>query len=109
MAVRFHLDEHISPIVAEILRQYAIGVTTTQDVGLLGESDESQLSFAGSQGRILVTCDAGFTHSNLVSRESFGICFCHRDKYTIHEFADALRIVAECMMPEEMHRCLEYL
>ncbi|QEG33537.1 DUF5615 family PIN-like protein [Bythopirellula goksoeyrii] len=109
MAIRFHLDEHISPIVAEFLRGNGFDVTTSQDTGLLGRTDDSQLSFAVNQKRTLVTCDADFTRPETISQAGFGICFCHRDKYTIQEFCEALQIVAECMTEVEMHQHLEYL
>lgn len=109
MAIRFHLDEHISPIVTEVLRRNGFDVTTSQDTGLLGRTDDSQLSFAVNQGRTLVTCDADFTRQDKISQASFGICFCHRDKYTIQEFCEALQIVAECLTDVEMNQHLEYL
>jgi uncharacterized protein with PIN domain len=109
MAIRFHLDEHVSPSVAKALRQHGFDVTTSQEQRLLGEADESQLAFATKQGRALVTCDEGFTRPETVEAAEYGICYCHIDKYSVREFSHALLIVAECMHEDEMHRHLQYL
>jgi Domain of unknown function (DUF5615) len=37
--IRFHLDEHINPAIANALRRRGIDVTTTADVGLQGTMD----------------------------------------------------------------------
>jgi hypothetical protein len=37
--VRFHLDEHVPPAIAEGLRRRRIDVTTTADAGLRGADD----------------------------------------------------------------------
>jgi len=109
VAIRFHLDEHLSPKVAEILRRHGIDVTTSQEAQLLSEPDQTQLRWAISERRTLVTCDAGFTIPDIVSATSFGICFCPLHKYSISQFAEALRIVAGCLADEEMCNRLEYL
>jgi predicted nuclease of predicted toxin-antitoxin system len=109
MAIRFHLDEHVAPAVAVVLRRHQIDVTTSQEAGLLGESDVDQLSFATSQGRVPVTCDLGFLREEVVSNAQFGICFCRPQKYSIGEFARALLTVATCMRDDEMRAHVEWL
>lgn len=58
--LKFHLDEHISPAVADGLRRRGIDVTTTQGADLLHASDDNHLEFARVQGRVLVTRDDDF-------------------------------------------------
>src|SRR5262249_34823151 len=71
--IRFHLDENCSRAIAEGLRREGIDVTMTPEVGLLGASDEDQLAYGLSEGRILFTHDrdllrlhaAGTSHSGI--------------------------------------------
>jgi uncharacterized protein with PIN domain len=58
--IRFHLDENVDPAIADGLRRRGVDVTTTQEAGLLRSSDEEQLAFVISEGRILVTHDEDF-------------------------------------------------
>jgi predicted nuclease of predicted toxin-antitoxin system len=109
MAIRFHLDEHVSPVVAESLRRRGVDVSTSQEARLLGETDFDQLSFATEQGRALVTCDHGFLTRHVVQSAEFGICFCEIDKYSTHQLSEALLIVAECMHEDEMRFHVQYL
>jgi hypothetical protein len=109
MATRFHLDEHVSPIIAELLRQHGIDVTTSQDAELLGHPDEDQLSFAISNSRTFVTCDALLTRHEVRAIATFGVCYCHPQKYSLREFAEALQIVAECMSEDDLHNHIEFL
>jgi predicted nuclease of predicted toxin-antitoxin system len=109
VAIRFHLDEHISPIVADILRRYGIDATTTQEARLLSQPDDDQLSWALTEQRALVTCDAGFTNPAIVAKAKSGICFCPLHKYSTGQIAEALRIVAGCLTEQEMQNRLEYL
>lgn len=109
MAIRFHLDEHVSPAIAEVLRRHGIDVTTSREAALLGHDDAGQLMFATSQGRALVTCDFGFLREEVVQQAPYGICFCRPQKYSIGEFARQLIIVAECLQNEDMHNCIEWL
>ena len=60
MAVSFHLDENISPTLADALRHRGIDVTTTADAGLVGATDRDHLAFATVAGRVVVTQDVDF-------------------------------------------------
>jgi len=53
--VKYYQDEDISPKVAEILRKSGIDALSAHETGMLGASDEEQLSFGASVGRTLVT------------------------------------------------------
>ena len=51
----FFTDEDVYAAVAIALRKNGFDATSTPEAGRLGESDDSQLSWAASQGRVLVT------------------------------------------------------
>ena len=53
--IEFHLDEDVNPVVAAMLRAANVACRTSQDVGLLGETDAAQLSHAAAAGTALVT------------------------------------------------------
>ena len=53
--MKFYLDEDISPKVSVILRKRGIDAVSAHETGMLGASDERQLSFAAAEGRVMVT------------------------------------------------------
>ncbi len=55
--MKLYFDEHVHPLVAVMLRERGIDCRTTQEAGNLGRSDEAQLHYATTQGRVLVTFD----------------------------------------------------
>lgn len=52
---RFFTDEDVYAAVASALRKHGFDATSTPEVARLGESDESQIAHAASEGRVLVT------------------------------------------------------
>lgn len=57
MFIKTYLDENISFVVAEILRQRGFEVITAQEAGNKGSSDEKQLEFALNRGMSILTHD----------------------------------------------------
>jgi hypothetical protein len=57
--MRFYLDEHLSPKIAELARGLGVDVLTTQEAGTLGLPDPEQLRYAAREGRCIVTRDHG--------------------------------------------------
>jgi len=53
--IRFFTDEDVYAAVAHSLQQAGWDALSTPHAGRLGESDESQLTFAATEGRVLVT------------------------------------------------------
>jgi hypothetical protein len=54
--MRFYMDEDVgSDFLVSLLRARGHDVLTTVEAGKLGSDDESQLAFAASEGRVLVT------------------------------------------------------
>ena len=54
-APKLHLNEHLSPRLANQLRKHGVDVTSSQESGLLSEPDDRQLEFAASERRAIVT------------------------------------------------------
>jgi predicted nuclease of predicted toxin-antitoxin system len=52
---RLHLNEHLSPTLAKQLCNQGFDVTSSQEVGLLRESDDKQLAYAAAHQRAIVT------------------------------------------------------
>ena len=55
--VKFYTDEHIANAVAHGLRQRGVDLVTAAEAGMLAASDEDQIAWATTQGRVLVTHD----------------------------------------------------
>jgi predicted nuclease of predicted toxin-antitoxin system len=53
--MKLHLDEDLSPRIAEILRQNGVDATDSHSEGLVGADDLAQLEFAAHGGRCMVT------------------------------------------------------
>lgn len=66
--IKFHLDENVSYSIVLGLRQRGLDVTTTPEENLLGVSDEIQLQFALSNGRVIFTQDTDFLRINQLAR-----------------------------------------
>lgn len=92
--LRFHLDEHVSPAVAEGLRRRGVDVTTTQEIGLRGSQDSDHLAFALSQQRVLVTHDRDFPRSHAAGVQHSGIAYCYQQKYSVGDLIRALLVLS---------------
>ncbi len=55
MPPKLHLNEHLSPRLAEQLRKYGFDVTSTIELGMAEADDAEQLGFAASQQRAFVS------------------------------------------------------
>lgn len=53
--IKLYLDEDVSVLIAELLRPHGFDVLCTRDTNNLGSSDSSQLLFASSQQRAILT------------------------------------------------------
>jgi len=50
-----YLDEDVTVVLAEVLRARGFSVTTTQEAGQLGNSDEDQLASATRRAKVILT------------------------------------------------------
>ena len=55
---------------------HGIDVTTTVDAGLIHATDEEQLAYSTSEGRVLFTQDADFLRLDAAGLIHAGIAFC---------------------------------
>ncbi|MDX9956112.1 MAG: DUF5615 family PIN-like protein [Anaerolineae bacterium] len=106
--LRFHLDEHISPKVAEALRRHGVDVTTTIGADLRTASDTAQLDFCRREMRVLVTQDADFLRHSRTDNAHAGIVYCNSQR-TISEIVRGLILVYEILTVEDMQGRVEYL
>ncbi len=107
--IRFHLDEHLSPAIADALRREGVDVSTSQETNLLGRGDLDQFAFAVAEGRVLVTCDDDFLRPEFRNSKHHGICYCHRQKYDVGEMVEAVLVVHQCGTENEMRNHVEWL
>ncbi|MFQ5733002.1 MAG: DUF5615 family PIN-like protein [Planctomycetaceae bacterium] len=106
--IRFHLDESVTVAIVLPLRQRGIDVTTSAEADLLEATDEEQLEFAASQGRVLITHDADFL-ALADTAEHAGIGYCHQRRYSVGELLQSLLLIHGCTSPEEMSGRVQYL
>ena len=107
--IRFYLDQHMPPPVADGLRLHGIDVLTTQDAGRCGESDPDQLAFATAQNRVMVTFDSDYLALHAAGTPHAGIGWCPALKYSIGQLIAALVLVHGAMTPDELVNNVEYL
>ena len=109
MLIRYHLDEHVDPAVAEGLRRRGINVTTTVEAGLTGATDEDQLRFATADARVCVTRDPDFLilHSRGIAHG--GIAYWHPKRRSVGQIVLDLTLLWRIATAEEMQGRVEYL
>ncbi len=109
MEIRYHLDEHVDRAVAEGLRRRGVDVTTTAETELEGASDEKQLAFAQTQGRVFVTRDRHFLimHGQGVPHE--GIVYWHSKRQDIGQLVLDLVLLWRAVGAEEMPGRAEFV
>ena len=107
--LRFHLDENVDPDVALALRRQEIDVTTTREMGLLGQSDEAQLEFACKQRRVIVTHDTDFLRLASQSADHWGVAFCQKNARSLGEIIRSLGLIYQVFTPDQMRGWIEYL
>ncbi|MBE9252227.1 DUF5615 family PIN-like protein [Dolichospermum sp. LEGE 00240] len=107
--IKFHLDENVSNAIAGGLRKRGIDVTTTPKQGLIAVSDELQLEFSVSQGRVIFTQDTDFLRLHQVNTNHLGIVYCPQQIKSIGQIIQGLVLIWELLSPEEMFGRIEYL
>ena len=106
--IRFHLDENCDPRIALGLRRHGIDMTTSADAGLLHALDEEQLTFAGAEGRVMVTHDSDFL-GIAAGAQHAGIAYCHRERRSLGQIIRRLILLWEVYEPGEMKNRIEFL
>lgn len=107
--IRFHLDEHVSPAVAEGLRQHGIEVSTAESAGLGAADDREHCAHSMRSSSIIITFDSDFLVLHAAGINHHGILYVvpsrNRDIGGIIERA---RLLWEVMEAEEMVGRVEY-
>src|SRR5205823_1166897 len=103
------LDENVDPVVADGLRRRGIDVTTTRDAGLGGASDETQLEFGRSEGRVVYTQDSDFLILSAAGIEHAGVAYNPPGAYSIGQIIEYLALMDACMTPDEMRNHVEWV
>ena len=109
MEIRYHLDEHVDPAVAEGLRQRGVDVTTTVGAGLTGATDADQLAFAAAHGRVFVTRDRHFLVLDSEGAAHAGIAFWHSRRRNVGRLVLDLVLLWRAVTAEEIRGRVEYL
>jgi predicted nuclease of predicted toxin-antitoxin system len=107
--IRFHLDENCHRAVAEGLQRRGVDVTTTPEAGLLNATDDEQLAFCDTQGRVLFTQDHDFLRLHAPGITHPGIVYCAMDTRSIGEMIQGIVLIWEIMEPDEMVSRVEFL
>jgi predicted nuclease of predicted toxin-antitoxin system len=107
--IRFHLDESVRTAIAVGLRSHGVDVTTTVEAGLLGATDEMQISYGIREDRTIVTHDDDFLVLASSGGDHPGVCYCHQQKHSVGKLLQVLLVVNECCTQEDMRCHVEFL
>ncbi len=107
--LRLYLDENMDPEIAEQLRRYGIDTFSARDVTLLKVSDDVQLRYAATNGRVLCTKDSDFANPANWKVEHDGIVFFPDDRASIGYMVKALQELHRNESPASMKNSLRYL
>ena len=106
--IKFYLDENVPKAVAEGLRRRGVDVLTVQEAGNSGLSDHTQLTFALTEVRVLVTVDSDFLQLAHEGVSHAGIAYAN-PRRSIGEIIGALRLISDVLSPDDMANHVEYL
>jgi hypothetical protein len=107
--IRFHLDEHVDPAIADGLRHHNIDVTTTLQACLESATDEEHIRFALAESRVIFTQDKDFLRHHANGVQHAGIAYCHQHRRTVCEIIQHLTLLHDCLTVEEMSGRVEFL
>ena len=111
--IKLYLDEDsISRSLIRALRARGVDVLTAYEAGNIGRSDQEQLDFAGSQGRILFTFntrDFAILHIEYLSKQQMHGGIIVSDQIQVGLIVRRLMRLLEARSVAEMHNWLEFL
>ncbi len=113
--VRVYFDaDSMQRAVVVGLRARGADVTTALEAGMTDRSDEDQLEFAGSQGRVLFSFNASHfcrIHAELLAngKTHAGIVVAPQQRYSVGERVRRLLRLIAAKTAEEMRDRLEFL
>ena len=109
MPIRFHLDENVDDRVAAGLRRRGIDVTLAREGGLEGVDDRTQLAFATSTGRVLMTHDADYLRLHTEGVPHAGIAYCCQGALSVGQIIRGLTLIHDVLIDGEMVNRIAYL
>src|SRR5438128_10798515 len=107
--IKFHLDEHLDPAIADALRRHGIDVTTTVEAGLRTMNDDAQLAFVRNEHRVLVTGDKDFLRFAASNSDHPGIVFVSPSAGSPGDVIAGLVLIYEVLVADEIEGHVEYL
>jgi hypothetical protein len=75
----------------------------------MAASDEEQIEFALTQGRVIFTQDDDFLRLHQAGNPHAEIPYCHQRSHSIGEIINALTLIWEWIEPEEMRNHVEFI
>ena len=110
--IELYLDEDVDVLVAELLRARGFVAVTTQEAGLLGNTDDEQLAYAISERKALLTHNRTdferlATASYAAARKHHGIIIASR--HDVHELVRRLLLVLNRTTADEMENQMRYI
>jgi predicted nuclease of predicted toxin-antitoxin system len=101
--LRYYLDEHLPPVIAEQLRARGIDALAAAEAGKAARAvtDEKQLAFAAADERTLVTSDRDFVALSATFAPHAGIVLL-QNQLGIGQTVTFLELFAGVTAPEEM-------
>ena len=106
--MRFHLDEHVDPAVADGLRRRGLDVTTTVEAGLRRASDADHIAFANREGPVIVTQDDDFLALAATGVEHAGPIYADWQSRSIGQLIEFALLVAACVTEADMRNHVEF-
>ena len=107
--LRFFLDEHVHPGIADGLRRRGLEVTTCHEVGMRSRTDEEILGFCRERGYVLMTHDPDFLALHASGHEHRGIAYCAHRSRSVGNIVRALTILADVLDAADMANHVEFL
>jgi len=106
--VKFYLDEHVHPAVADALRRRGADVLTTQEAKMLAARDEEHLHLARTSGRVIFTQDDDFLRLHAAGVAHAGIVYAHQ-KTSVGHIIRGLTLIYQVVSADEMSGQVEFV
>ncbi|MBP8251691.1 MAG: DUF5615 family PIN-like protein [Herpetosiphon sp.] len=106
--IKVYADEHVSWAIINGLRQRGVDILSVADAGLLGASDETHLTFAIRENRVMFTQDTDFLRIAAANTEHAGIVYTPQHT-AIQRIIAGLLLITEILEAEEIAGKIEFL
>lgn len=106
--IKYYLDEHVNPAVADGLRRRGIDAITTVEAKMLGAEDIEHLELATSMGRVVFTQDRDFLRLSARGASHAGVVY-FADQRDIGRIVVGLHRIYERSTSEYMRNRVAYI